>query len=241
MLKKSPNLQCARALKALALLRLGRDEEFEQTLGALEQENICDDSTLQVMTFVYRETEQCRWWFSGENSVFHDLFLLVDKICQMYQTAIELAPGNEEIVSHLFMSHVRVNNFKAQQNVALQLYKINPKNPYYFWAVMSVVLQALRGPDRLDPLRKNILLALAQRMIDKMITEDKLDAEQEVQLYLSILQYQEKHAEALEFLEGPVGTKLYPGAPLSLKLDLLKHLKKWTEVNELVKNFLENK
>lgn len=58
MLKKSPNLQCARALKALALLRMGREDEFEQMFSVLQKESISDDATLQVMKFVYRETEQ---------------------------------------------------------------------------------------------------------------------------------------------------------------------------------------
>lgn len=58
VLKKSPNLQCARALKALALLRMGRDEECEQLFSVLQKEDIVDDATLQVMKWVYRETCQ---------------------------------------------------------------------------------------------------------------------------------------------------------------------------------------
>lgn len=61
MLKKSPNLQCARALKALALLRMGREDEFEQIFTGLQKENISDDATLQVMKFVYRETDQRKY------------------------------------------------------------------------------------------------------------------------------------------------------------------------------------
>lgn len=59
MLKKSPNVQCARALKALALLRLGREEEAEPMMKVLVEEKPCDVSTLQVLTFYYRETEEC--------------------------------------------------------------------------------------------------------------------------------------------------------------------------------------
>lgn len=61
VLKKSPNLQCARALKALALLRMGREDEFERMFTVLQKESISDDATLQVMKFVYRETEQRKW------------------------------------------------------------------------------------------------------------------------------------------------------------------------------------
>ncbi|XP_059620887.1 phagocyte signaling-impaired protein isoform X2 [Phlebotomus argentipes] len=222
VLKKSPSMQCGRALKALALLRLGRDEESETIVKSLADEDICDDPTLQVMTFCYRETEQ------------------LDKICSMYQKAVKLAPKNEEILSHLFMAFVRINDYKSQQTVALQLYKLRPKNPYYFWAVMSIVLQALRGPDSEDKGKRRVLLALAQRMVDKLISEDKLDAEQDVQLYISILQHQEKFQEALDFLEGAVCKKLYPSAPVSIKIDLLQSLSQWAELNVLLKQLLDD-
>lgn len=143
----------------------------------------------------------------------------------------------------------------------MQLYKLKPKNPYYFWAVMSVYLkvmvdvsisdtmlaftfipsQAVRGPDSKVPEKSQLLLTLGQRMIDKQIAENKIDAEQEVQLYLSILKRQGKNAEALEFLEGDLGKKIYPGAPVELKIELLKSLERWGECNVLLKDLLREK
>ncbi|GAB0092928.1 Phagocyte signaling-impaired protein [Sergentomyia squamirostris] len=222
VLKKNPSMQCARALKALALLRLGRDEESEAIVKILAEEEICDDPTLQVMTFCYRESDQ------------------LDKICSMYQNAVKLSPKNEEILSHLFMAYVRINDYQSQQTVALQLYKLRPKNPYYFWAVMSIVLQALRGPDRENKTKREVLLALCQRMVDKLINEDRLEAEQDVQLYISILQYREKYQEALDFLEGAVCKKFYPSAPVSIKIELLTNLKKWVDLNLLMKELLDD-
>jgi len=60
----------------------------------------------------------------------------------MYENAVKKDPTNEEFLTHLFMSHVRLGNYKRQQQIASSLYKAKPKSPYYFWAVMSVVLQA---------------------------------------------------------------------------------------------------
>lgn len=60
------------------------------------------------------------------------------------------------------MSYVRLGDFKKQQQTALALYKLKPKNPYYFWAVMSVVMQAIQAE---DALAKNIILPLAERMV----------------------------------------------------------------------------
>lgn len=139
------------------------------------------------------------------------------------------------------MSHVRLNDFGQQQMVALQLYKLKPKNPYYFWAVMSCVLKALRGPEHEQPEKSKLLLSLAQRMVDKLLTEDKLDAEQEAQLYLSILQEQGKFKEALDFLGGPIGEKVYPGAPSSLRIDLLRSLKEFAQLNLFMKELLREK
>lgn len=136
------------------------------------------------------------------------------------------------------MAYVRVNDYKQQQAVALQLYKFRPKNPYYFWAVMSIVLQALHGPEAKDREKSKLLLALAQRMIDKLIKEDKLDAEQEVELYLNILKYQGKHEEALAFFDSDICRRLYPGAPITIKIDLLKLLNRWTELLELLQKLL---
>lgn len=157
----------------------------------------------------------------------------------MYSNAVSVCPGNEELMSHLFMSYVRINDYKQQQTAAMQLYKFRPKNPYYFWAVMSVVLHALRGPESNDKEKSKVLLALAQRMVDKLIKEDKLEAEQEVELYLSILKYQEKCVDALEFFDGELCQRLFPGVPVTYKIEMFRNLKRWPELYELLKKLLQ--
>ncbi|XP_061402206.1 phagocyte signaling-impaired protein [Musca vetustissima] len=221
VLKKHPNLLCAKALKGLALLRLGRYEESHGYLQAVADEKPVNDATLQVLSFCYKELEQ------------------LDKIVEIYNYAVKQSPNNEELLAHLFISHVRMEDFKSQQSVALQMYKAQPKNAYYFWAVMSVVLQGIRGPESTNPTKRKIYLSLAQRMVDKMIQENKLESEQEAFLYLHILKLQENYKGALDFLNGPVCEKVYPGAPIYLKINLLKSLKMWSECNELLKKLLK--
>lgn len=58
LLRKHPNLLCARALKGLSLLRLGRYDESHGCLQTVAEEKPTDDSTLQVLSFCYREMEQ---------------------------------------------------------------------------------------------------------------------------------------------------------------------------------------
>lgn len=156
----------------------------------------------------------------------------------IYHNAAKKQPGNDEILSQLFMSHVRVNDFKSQQTVALQLYKAKPKNPYYFWAVMSVVLQALRGPESKDKEKSKNLLQLAQLMVCKIINSKKIEAEQEVQLYLNILEHQEKYEDTLVFLESEVCKEHFPGAPISIKIELLKKMKRWAQLKDIVQELL---
>ena len=89
----------------------------------------------------------------------------------------------------------------------MQLYKVRPKNPYYFWAVMSIVLQATSG-DVDEKLALNMLLPLAEKMIAKMAKEKKMEQEQETHLYLMVLELQRKFKDALEVLDGPIGKQL---------------------------------
>lgn len=66
----------------------------------------------------------------------------MDAIADMYENAYKARPDNEEVLSALFMAHVRLGNYQKQLQTAMALHKLRPhKNPYYFWAVMSNVMQ----------------------------------------------------------------------------------------------------
>ncbi|XP_044739206.1 phagocyte signaling-impaired protein [Chrysoperla carnea] len=219
VLRKTANLQCARALKALALLRLGKESECTAILDVLAAEKPSDDPTLQAMTICYRELNQ------------------YSRVCDLYETAVRQDPTNEELHTHLFMSYVRVLDYKQQQQAAMTLYKLKPKNPYYFWAIMSVVLQATRNPSN-DKKKADLLLSLAERMVDKLLNENRIEAEQELQLYLMILKFQNKNEEALKLLESPLGSKLLTGASTHAKIPFLINLKRWRHLNTLCSKIL---
>lgn len=60
----------------------------------------------------------------------------------MYENAVKARPDSEDILSALFMAYVRLGDYKKQQQTAMALHRLRPaKNPYYFWAVMSIVMQ----------------------------------------------------------------------------------------------------
>ena len=66
----------------------------------------------------------------------------------------------------------------------MDLYKVANKNPYYFWSVMSLVLQAIEGEPKLA---KSVHLPLALRMVQKQETAGRMEQEQEVGIRMFIL------------------------------------------------------
>ncbi len=89
----------------------------------------------------------------------------------MYEKAVKLEPSSEEFLSQLFIAYVRMSEYKKQQTTAMSLYKTKPSPPYYFWAVMSIVLQAKTNGD--EKVASTVILPLAERMIAKMYKEGK--------------------------------------------------------------------
>uniref|UniRef100_A0A1B6HRG4 N-terminal acetyltransferase B complex subunit MDM20 homolog n=1 Tax=Homalodisca liturata TaxID=320908 RepID=A0A1B6HRG4_9HEMI len=218
VLKKQPNFQCAKVLKALALLRLGKEIECQQLLESIRKDLQCDDSTLSAMTICYREMNK------------------PEVICDVYSEATKKDPKNEELLTHLFMAYVRVCDYKKQQQTAMALYKLKFKNHYYFWTVMSIVMQAHEaGPE----LAKNLQLPLAEKMVTKFVEDGKIEAEQEVQLYLMILEMQNKLEEALAVVEGPLGEMLHSYIVVPTKrVELMVKMECWKQANIEIKKIL---
>lgn len=215
VLKKQPTNQCARVLKALALLRLGKENECQSIMEQVRTEVPCEDSTLQVMSICYREIHQ------------------PDKISEVYEAAAKANPNNEDLLTHLFMSHVRLGDYKKQQQTALALYKLKPKNPYYFWAVMSIVMQAIHADEKLA---KGVILPLAERMVLKIVKDAKMEAEPEALLYLMILELQDKNEEMLTVLSGPLA--FYVSSTVQRKAALLVKLERFPEAVSAYKELI---
>lgn len=136
------------------------------------------------------------------------------------------------------MSYGPLEDYAAQQRVAMQLYKTKQKKPYYCWAVVSCLLKSSHGPEKDDPVRRQLSLDLAQRMMERLIADKKLDAEQEAQLYLLVLNEQRKFTEQLEFLESDAGKAAYPNIPLEKRMWIMGECKKWRALNLMAKNLL---
>ncbi|XP_038630065.1 N-alpha-acetyltransferase 25, NatB auxiliary subunit isoform X1 [Scyliorhinus canicula] len=222
LLKKHKDLHCAKVLKAIGLQRTGKQEEafaVAQEVAALEP---TDDNSLQALTILYREMHR------------------PELVTKLYEAAVRKVPSSEEYHSHLFMAYARVGEYKKMQQAGMALYKIVPKNPYYFWSVMSLVMQSISAQD--EKLSKTMFLPLAQRMVEKMVKEDKIEAEAEVQLYLMILERLGKDQEALEVIRGKLGEKLTSELQSREMKCMVLYTKliKWPECNALSRKLLLN-
>uniref|UniRef100_A0A671NDW0 N-alpha-acetyltransferase 25, NatB auxiliary subunit n=1 Tax=Sinocyclocheilus anshuiensis TaxID=1608454 RepID=A0A671NDW0_9TELE len=215
LLKKHKDLHCAKVLKAIGLQRTAKQDEaftLAQEVAVLEP---TDDNSLQALTILYREMHR------------------PELVTKLYEAAVRKVPTSEEYHSHLFMAYARVGEYKKMQQAGMALYKIVPKNPYYFWSVMSLVMQAISAQD--EKLSQTMFLPLAERMVEKMVKEEKIEAEAEVQLYFMILERLGKYVEALEVVQGPLGEKLTSELQSRENkcMMLYRRLERWAECNAL--------
>ncbi|KAK2715089.1 N-alpha-acetyltransferase 25, NatB auxiliary subunit-like [Artemia franciscana] len=218
LLKKQPNFQTAKVLKALAYIRMEKYEEADHLISNVMDEETIEDIALQPLTMCFRETNK------------------LDMICKVYEKIIKKEPTNEEYLTHLFMAYLRIADYKNQQRVAMILYKSKPKNPYYFWAVMSIVMQAITG----DPeLARGVTWPLAERMIKKAAADGKIETESEVLLYLFILEIQGKYSDLKDVLNSPIAEKLIHTSCAQQKAEICLNLaaKDSTSCTEAVNTF----
>ncbi|NXK91576.1 NAA25 acetyltransferase, partial [Formicarius rufipectus] len=220
LLKKHKDLHCAKVLKAIGLQRTGKQDEayaLAQEVAALEP---TDDNSLQALTILYREMHR------------------PELVTKLYEAAVKKVPNSEEYHSHLFMAYARVGEYKKMQQAGMALYKIVPKNPYYFWSVMSLIMQSISAQD--ENLSKTMFLPLAERMVEKMVKEDKIEAEAEVELYYMILERLEKYKEALDVVRGKLGDKLTSELQSRENkcMAMYQKLRRWPECNALSRRLL---
>lgn len=77
VLKKHPSNQCAKVLKALALLRLGKENEGQVIMDKVRSEVPCEDSTLQVMSICYREIHQRKFKLYLKHSFLYKYYIFL--------------------------------------------------------------------------------------------------------------------------------------------------------------------
>uniref|UniRef100_A0A667Z3K4 N-alpha-acetyltransferase 25, NatB auxiliary subunit n=1 Tax=Myripristis murdjan TaxID=586833 RepID=A0A667Z3K4_9TELE len=134
-------------------------------------------------------------------------------VTKLYEAAVKKVPLSEEYHSHLFMAYARVGEYKKMQ-------------------------QAISAQD--EKLAQTMYLPLAERMVEKMVREEKIEAEAEVQLYFMILERLGKCVEALDVIRGPLGEKLTSELQSRENkcMMLYQRLQRWPECNSLAHKLL---
>ncbi|KAI9304004.1 N-acetyltransferase B complex non catalytic subunit-domain-containing protein [Cunninghamella echinulata] len=205
LLKKSPNWGLVKALKAIILLRTGKEEEAKELCIEVKKGIPTDDTTLQTLTIAYKEL--------GLNN----------QIVELYENIYNLQPKNEEFGVQWFMAMVRINDFKGQQQAAVKLQRVFKKDKYLFWAIMSLALQGQNG--------NTLSYTLAERMMAKAQEENRLTEVEHMRLYLLILMDQQKDEQALKLLDTPLGEKaLRDPEVCQIKVELELKNQQWDQV-----------
>ncbi|KAI9486220.1 MAG: N-acetyltransferase B complex non catalytic subunit-domain-containing protein [Benjaminiella poitrasii] len=214
LLKKSPDWPLVKALKALVLVRTGKEEESLELCEQVKRVIPTDEPTLQAVTMALKEL--------GQHSV----------IVELYENAANQQPKNEEFANHWFMAMVRNNDFKGQQAAAVKLHRLFKHNKYLFWAIMSLALQST-----------SLAYVLAERMMAKAREEGRLQEVEHMRLYLLILMDQKKNSEALQLLEddAPLTQKALRDPEIrQIKSELFRDNQQWQQTLEMSQAALES-
>lgn len=194
-LKKYPNSQLLRALRAFSLQYLGRSEEALKVLSAIVQEGPESERVLHTMSFTYKAAK-CR------KDMLH-----------AYVKAAERHPNDPDILVGLFTAYGRELDFVKQQQVALKLSKIDPHSSqqYGFWVVGCMVLQAREAFQQNRKSQAEQLMHLATTMLERQIercNKGEVSSFEILLLYVDLLQGQGKSLEAIDAVEKFKSTKL---------------------------------
>lgn len=228
LLKKDPSVWVAKVLKGLALCRLQNVAEGRMIIDEIK--SAYDSKPITV------DDQALRAWMALCHDASHH-----EALCWLMEKLTKANPGNEEITSQYFMSLVRCGRTIDQAAVARDMYKKFGKTPYLFWSIMSTVMQALKGDRGVkDADMVPMLLLLAEKALEKSITDGKFAAAEAMRLFLLVLNIQGKHDRAIQLLIADKGGA-YGSKPL-LHLDSERHVllielcaktNRWQEVKEM--------
>ncbi|CAB3402531.1 unnamed protein product [Caenorhabditis bovis] len=211
ILKKHPDTVCAKVLKALSLIRSERLAEAMSIIDAIDVPGVKhDENTLLAFVHCFKEA------------------VLPERINTLYERAVELEP-TEANLTQLFMAYARTRQYKKQQAIGLRLYKDFQNPPYYFWAVMAVLMQAYENPE----LGGKMLLPLAHKMFVAQIEKSGYtEGTGAVELNLLILEGMNRWKDAMDALSHPQAQRL-PMPPIFITEKRAEYMVKEQQFDDL--------
>ncbi|KDQ60955.1 hypothetical protein JAAARDRAFT_31952 [Jaapia argillacea MUCL 33604] len=187
LLKKHPNLDLLKALKALAYVRSQKVEESLVICDEVLAAKPTDDATLSAMTHVLRGL--------GRHT----------DLIKMFEEALKQEPQNEELAAQTFFANVRTGSWKAAQLIATKMHKQFQEVRYIYWNVICAILQA--NDAATPPNMRTLLYKLAHRLVTSSPTPSYVSADR-FYLHLVILRELQLFDEANTLLESDVGKSI---------------------------------
>ena len=126
--------------------------------------------------------------------------------------------------------------------------KHTPNSPYYFWAVMSIVMQAhVATSTGMAAMAERMFLPLAEKMMQKAASDKRIGGAETLRLYVMILMLQKKYAEVFQLLQDDLDNKFRDDSPLlplgverdRLLLECHVALAQWPEVASKYKEMIK--
>ncbi|ORX46386.1 hypothetical protein BCR36DRAFT_585202 [Piromyces finnis] len=225
-LKKFHNDPAINAMKSLALVKLEKYEEAEEIAKFVMESKPVEETILQALNLTLKDLQK------------------YDEIVELFQNAFEADITNEEYANQYFMAITRINNYDLQKQTALKLNKLfsnsssNKKGKYFCWAIMSLILQSRYQKD----CPKALITKLAEQMILKAIEKDFIIDYEGLFMYLTILIDQERYKEALDILNGDLGSKCIKieTERNRLNIELNRKTKQWEQLIKVCQDIIEN-
>lgn len=87
-------------------------------------------------------------------------------LVNMYLTAWNLVPKNEELGGQTFFAHVRTSRWAGAHTAARKLYKLAPQERYLWWSIMAACMQAER-PNPPAPIPVLLFIPTAAQLQEK--------------------------------------------------------------------------
>ena len=194
-LKKYPNNQLLRALRAFTLQQLGRTDEALDVLTRVVKEGPESERVLHTMTFTYKAAGRPQ------------------DMLQAYIKAAEHRPADTEILIGLFTAYGRELDFVKQQQISLRLSKVDPRSgdQYGCWAIGCMVLQARGAFESGASSQAEQLMKLATSMLDRHVGRfhhGSIRSFELLMLYVDLLHGQGNTADSIAVLEKFRGDNL---------------------------------
>lgn len=187
LLKKYPTNILAKALKALALVRLQKVEESLALCDEILAAKPLDEPTMSAMMHVLKGL--------GRNA----------DLVAMCEEAYKSQPQNEEYGAQAFFANIRNGNWKSAQQISSKMHKQFQEDRYLYWSVISAILQA-NDPSTPAGMR-TVLYKLAHRLVVSSPTPSYLSADR-FHMHMNILKELELYDEANALLESEVGKSI---------------------------------